>query len=85
MKQPALLTASGHQGESSNVSEYIWETFDNLFKTVHRQGRRVEELETRVADLERHLQARVQERPTAQQQPKSVEQVITEMPAERAA
>ncbi len=65
------------------MSEFIWETFDSLFKTVHRQGRRVEELETRVADLERHLQARVPERMA--QQPKSVEQVVTEMPAERAA
>ena len=82
MKRPALLTGSGHQGESSDVSEYIWETFDNLFKTVHRQGRRVEELETRVADLERHLQERA---PAAHQQPKSIDQVITEMPAERAA
>ena len=88
MKQPALLTGSRHQGESSDVSEFIWETFDGLFKTVHRQGRRVEELESRVADLERHLQARVQaqvQERAAQQQPKSVEQVVTEMPAERAA
>ncbi len=88
MKQPAFLIESGHQGERSDVSEFIWETFDGLFKTVHRQGRRVEELETRVANLERHLQGRmqaqVQER-AAQQQPKSVEQVVTEMPAERAA
>jgi len=51
---------------------------------MHRQGQRVEELETRVADLERHLQARVQER-AAQQQSKSIEQVVTKMPAERAA
>ncbi len=86
MKQPALLTGSRPQGESNDVSEFIWETFDGLFKTVHRQGRRVEELETRVADLERHLQARVQvQERAAQQQPKSVEQVVTEMPAERAA
>jgi len=35
--------------------EYIWETFDSLFKTVHRQGRRVEELEARIADLEKRL------------------------------
>jgi BMFP domain-containing protein YqiC len=37
------------------VSEYIWETFDSLFKTVHRQGRRVEELEARIAALEERL------------------------------
>ncbi|HEV2761481.1 MAG TPA: hypothetical protein VGV38_00705 [Pyrinomonadaceae bacterium] len=60
-------------------TEYIWETFDSLFKTVHRQGRRVEELETRVAELERRLQER------AAPQPKPVEQVVSEMPAERAA
>ncbi|HYP52724.1 MAG TPA: hypothetical protein VEQ42_04250 [Pyrinomonadaceae bacterium] len=61
-------------------SEYIWETFDSLFKTVHRQGRRVEELESRVAELERRLQARA-----GAQQPKAVEQLVSEMPAERAA
>jgi BMFP domain-containing protein YqiC len=36
-------------------TEYIWETFDSLFKTVYQQGRRVEELETRIADLEQRL------------------------------
>ena len=61
-------------------TEYIWETFDSLFKTVHRQGRRVEELETRVAELERRLQERA-----AAPQPKPVEQVMPDMPAERAA
>ena len=59
--------------------EYIWETFDSLFKTVHRQGRRVEELEARVVDLERRLSERA-----AEQQPKTP-RVINEMPAERAA
>jgi predicted nuclease with TOPRIM domain len=33
-------------------SEYIWETFDSLFKTVHRQARRLEELEARTSQLE---------------------------------
>ncbi len=62
-------------------TEYIWETFDSLFKTVHRQGRRVEELEARVVELERRLQ----ERPAfSSQQPKQFEQV-GEMPAEKAA
>ena len=63
-------------------TEYIWETFDSLYKTVHRQGRRVEELEARVVELERRLQ----ERPAraAQPQPKQFEQV-GEMPAEKAA
>ena len=55
--------------------EYIWETFDSLFKTVHRQGRRVEELEARIVDLERRLNEK------AEQQSKTP----YEMPAERAA
>ncbi len=38
-----------------SANEYIWETFDGLFKTVHRQTRRVEELEARVLELERRL------------------------------
>ena len=38
-----------------SANEYIWETFDGLFKTVHRQTRRVEELEARLAELERRL------------------------------
>ena len=58
-------------------SEYIWETFDGLFKTVHRQTRRVEELEARIAELERRLD----ETPTADQQLTSV----SELPVERAA
>jgi hypothetical protein len=66
------------QGEEKAVGEAIWETFDSLFKTVHRQGRRVEELEARVLELERRLQ----ERPA--QAPRAVEPVA-EMPAEKAA
>jgi BMFP domain-containing protein YqiC len=58
-------------------SEYIWETFDGLFKTVHRQGRRVEELEARIAELERRLDETRQ----ADQQLTNV----SEMPVERAA
>ena len=70
------------------MSEYIWETFDSLFKTVHRQGRRVEELETRIADLERRLQEGAGASGLGQQQQqasKPVEKRINEMPAERAA
>jgi BMFP domain-containing protein YqiC len=65
------------------VSDFIWETFDSLFKTVHRQGRRVEELEARIADLEQRLSERV----TPQQKPQSQQAIaaINEMPAERAA
>lgn len=40
------------------MSDAIWETFEALFKTVHRQGRMVEELEGRVAELERRLKER---------------------------
>ncbi len=58
--------------------EYIWETFDSLFKTVHRQGRRVEELEARVIDLERRLSERAVE-------PQKTPHIVNEMPAERAA
>lgn len=60
--------------------EYIWETFDSLFKTVHRQGRRVEELEARVVDLERRLIERAVE-----QQKTQKARVVGEMPQERAA
>lgn len=64
--------------------EYIWETFDSLFKTVHRQGRRVEELEARLSDLERRLNqpANVQ---AATQTGQQALQSVNEMPAERAA
>ncbi|HEX8286240.1 MAG TPA: hypothetical protein VF588_22960 [Pyrinomonadaceae bacterium] len=62
------------------MSDTVWETFDGLFKTLHRQGRRVEELERRVVELERRLQ----ERAGFQAQPEAAERV-TQMPAERAA
>lgn len=61
------------------MSEYVWETLDDLFKTVNRQGRRVEELETRLADLERRLSER--------QHSAASKQLISknELPIERAA
>ena len=59
--------------------EYIWETFDSLFKTVHRQGRRVEELEARIVDLE----SRLNERASGEQQKTPF--AVNEMPTERAA
>jgi BMFP domain-containing protein YqiC len=62
------------------VSDIVWETFDGLFKTLHRQGRRVEELEQRVVELERRLQ----ERAARESQPEAVER-ITRMHAEKAA
>jgi peptidoglycan hydrolase CwlO-like protein len=58
------------------MSEYIWETFDSLFKTVNRQDRKVEELESRIAVLEERLKEQAE---TANKRPR------TEMPAERAA
>ena len=65
-------------------NETIWETFDSLFKTVNRQARLVEELETRVVDLEQRLK----ERAAQQQQQSQASQglsAVAEMPAERAA
>jgi BMFP domain-containing protein YqiC len=62
-------------------TDYIWETFDSLFKTVYAQGRRVEELEARIADLEQRLTATAQQARKASQPLNSV----NEMPAERAA
>ena len=63
------------------VSDVIWETFDGLFKTLHRQGRRVEELEARVVELERRLQ----ERAGFASQPEAAERLVTHMPTEKAA
>jgi BMFP domain-containing protein YqiC len=65
--------------------EYIWETFDSLFKTVHRQGRRVEELEARLAKLERRLSEPSPKQPAQAQQQAQPLSSFDEMPAERAA
>ena len=62
------------------MSDIVWETFDGLFKTLHRQGRRVEELEARVVELERRLQ----ERAVQTTRPEAVER-ISQMPTEKAA
>ena len=64
------------------VSDIVWETFDGLFKTLHRQGRRVEELEARVVELERRLQERTF---GLAPQPEAAERVVTQMPTEKAA
>ena len=66
------------------MSDHIWETFDGLFKTVHRQGRRVEELEARITELERRLAERAGTVNPAQQ-PKQAQPTLSEMPVERAA
>jgi BMFP domain-containing protein YqiC len=63
------------------VSDTVWETFDGLFKTLHRQGRRVEELERRVIELERRLQ----ERAGFTAQPEAAERIVTQLPTEKAA
>ena len=65
------------------MTEYIWETFDSLFKTVHRQGRRVEELEARVAELEGRLEERAAG--AAKPAPAQSLSAVGELPAERAA
>ncbi len=63
--------------------EHIWETFDGLFKTVYRQSRKVEELETRIASLERRLQER--EGGGAAEKHSAERVLVTELPVERAA
>jgi BMFP domain-containing protein YqiC len=69
------------------MSDHIWETFDGLFKTVHRQSRRVEELEARITDLERRLaeRAAVAAVNPAQQPKQAQTTTLSEMPVERAA
>lgn len=62
------------------MSDAIWETFDGLFKTLHRQGRRVEDLERRVVELERRLQERASQTPRME----AVERV-NHLPVEKAA
>jgi BMFP domain-containing protein YqiC len=62
-----------------SANEYIWETFDGLFKTVHRQGRRVAELEARIVELERRLDE------TRKTQAEQQLNNLSEMPVERAA
>ena len=66
-------------------TEYIWETFDSLFKTVHRQGRRVEDLEARIVELERRLQERETVRKEESQATAQPFSSVSEMPAEKAA
>lgn len=43
---------------ADNGNDYIWEMFDALWKSVHRQGVRIEELEARVIELEESLAKR---------------------------
>ena len=82
MKQSGTPTgaATVEKDWRSDVSEHIWETFDSLFKTVHRQGRRVEELESRIVDLERRLRERESQTSELRQAER-----LAEVPVERAA
>jgi tRNA(Phe) wybutosine-synthesizing methylase Tyw3 len=84
MKQVNETACGGTRGTRVVSQEYIWETFDNLFKTVHRQGRRVEELEARIAQLEHRLSEPSPKQPAQQQQAQPLSS-FDEMPAERAA
>jgi hypothetical protein len=70
--------------KGTEMSDHIWETFDGLFKTVHRQGRRVEELEARITDLERRLAERAGA-VSSVPQTKQAQPTLSEMPVERAA
>jgi hypothetical protein len=36
------------------MSDYIWGTFDALFKTIRAQALRIQEMETRITELERN-------------------------------
>lgn len=67
-------------GQEMSANDYIWETFDGLFKTVHRQGRRVEELEARILELERRLDET--RKTTGDEQHRTN---LSELPVERAA
>jgi hypothetical protein len=77
-------TSCRNRGKQAEVSDFIWETFDSLFKTVYANGRRVEELEARITDLEQRLNERLAAHP---QKPQSTQPIaaVNEMPAERAA
>jgi hypothetical protein len=83
MKQSVSNSVETAQKVEGDMSDHIWETFDGLFKTVHRQGRRVEELEARIVDLERRLAERAGA--SSVQQAKQAQPTLSEMPVERAA
>jgi hypothetical protein len=80
-------TPAETKGKPDVSTEYIWETFDSLFKTVYAQGRRVEELEARIQDLERRLDERGANATTNTKSPAPAQpfNAVNEMPAERAA
>lgn len=59
------------------MSDFVWETFDGLFKAMYQQDRRIKQLEARIAELERYF---VEHSAKPRQVPP-----VSEMPAERAA
>lgn len=58
MKQTSASLVYHMEGRS-NVSDFVWETFDGLFKAVHQQDRRIKDLEARLAELERSATERL--------------------------
>ena len=85
MKQSVSNSVANDGKREGEMSDHIWETFDGLFKTVYGQGRRVEELEARIVDLERRLAERAAGVVNSAQQPKQAQTTVSEMPVERAA
>lgn len=65
------------------MSDYIWETFDGLFKTVQRQGLHLEKLEVRIVELERRLSDRSSTNDVATADTPAA--AIHQMPVDRAA
>jgi hypothetical protein len=57
-------------------NDAIWETFDGLFKTLHRQGRQIEELTERVSELNQRLTAATTQNSTAAAPPVAQAPVI---------
>ena len=71
---------TGVREEKTVTREYIWETLDSLFMTIHRQGQLMEEQQARIADLERRLEVG-----TAAQQTSPPLYAVHEASTERAA
>lgn len=63
------------------MSDYIWETLDGLFKTVHQQNQHLRLLEMRIVELERSQR----EVPSAPMQRPLSQRELQDVCAERAA
>jgi hypothetical protein len=79
MKQDQLERGLVRRREKA-MSDYIWETFDGLFKTVYQQKKQIEELEARIIELEKRLSER--ERVL---KPTKLESTMEHIPVEKAA